>query len=97
MEEYLGDIVAGLSEKPEHVIIHHLPVREGDPYWTLQRLSICEVPYRVYGRQQLMADMQELGYVAVMEWNYPRFIEIPFKRDETSIKGYLGFYFRLKS
>jgi putative methyltransferase (TIGR04325 family) len=97
MEKSLCDILRGLRQKPEHVVVHHLPVHKKKAYWTLQALSLCEVPYRVYGYQQLVSEMEQLNYVLVKEWRYPRYIEIPFKRRKTAIEGYLGFYFKLGS
>lgn len=95
MEDSLADILQGLKQMPKHLLVHHLPVHKTKSFWTLQKLSLCEVPYRVYGYQDLMADIQRLGYSLISEWRYPRTIEIPFRRSETSIEGYLGFYFRL--
>lgn len=95
MEASLGEILGDLSQQPEHVLVHHLPVHKTKSFWTLQKLSLCEVPYRIYGHQALMSDMQQLGYSLVSKWHYPRAIEIPFQRNETAIEGYLGFYFKL--
>jgi putative methyltransferase (TIGR04325 family) len=97
MEDSLSKTLQDLKQKPKHVLVHHLPVHKTKSFWTLQKLFLCEVPYRVYEHQTLIADMQRLAYNLVSEWQYPRTIEIPFWRNQTSIEGYLGFYFKLDS
>lgn len=84
--------LAGRAKLPPQVLVHNLPCHSDKTFWTLQRLELCEVPYRVYSKAELLARMSELGYRLRAEWRTPRDIEIPFHRD-IQIEGYLGFAF----
>jgi putative methyltransferase (TIGR04325 family) len=92
MEAPLWTILPTLAKLPPHVLVHNLPVHKTRSYWTLQQLSLCEVPYRIYSHTELVEQMANLGYRQVDTWNSPRAIEIPFHR-EIEVEGYLGFYF----
>lgn len=97
--QYMGmtisEILETLTDLPKHVLIHNLPTHEQRAFWTLQNLNLCEVPYRVYSKRDLIRSMKDLGYHRVAEWCKPREIEIPFHR-MLKIEGYLGFYFLKK-
>jgi putative methyltransferase (TIGR04325 family) len=95
MDEPLPKILAGLAELPVHVLIHNLPAHANRQFWTLQNLGICEVPYHIFSKPELINSMGELGYDPIAQWVNPREIEIPFHREQI-IEGYLGFYFRKK-
>ncbi len=96
LEQELWLILDGLTDKPRHVLVHHLPVHNETDYWTLQKLALCEVPYHVYSRRSLLEEMNQRGYALDTEWHYPRYIEIPFHRRATAIRGYQGYCFTLQ-
>lgn len=92
MREHLCEVLGRLDSLPEHVLVHNLPTHSERSFWTLQDLGLCEVPYRVYARTELLEAMQGCGYELKAQWSKPRTIEIPFHRGLT-IEGYLGYYF----
>lgn len=91
----LPDLLSCLVELPPYVLVHNLPCHREQPFWTLQNLNICEVPYFIHSAKQLKEEMEGLGYEMIAQWCTERTIEIPFHPDK-AIEGYLGFYFRLK-
>ncbi|MDX1694791.1 MAG: methyltransferase, TIGR04325 family [Ketobacteraceae bacterium] len=95
MESPIWGLLDSLNGKPRHLIVHNLPAHRNRSFWTLQNLSVCEVPYRIYSHEQLLQELVKRGYELVKEWGHARDIEIPFHRQQSAIEGYLGFYFRL--
>ncbi len=93
IEKALWVILSELQTMPEHVLVNNLPTHKNRSFWTLQNLSVCEVPYRIYALDELKTEMKRIGYKLIHSWSYPRYIEIPFHRDLV-IEGYLGFYFQ---
>lgn len=95
MNESLSKMLSGLSKQPVHVLVHNLPVHANKDFWTLQNLGICEVPYHIFSKPELINSMSKLDYDQIAQWVNPRELEIPFHRGKP-IEGYLGFYFRKK-
>lgn len=91
MEPDLVEMLESLKALPEHVIVHKLPATENESYWTLQNLQVCEVPYRVYARCEVLAGLRKLGYEVKAEWYYERDLEVPFHLD-AKVDRYIGFY-----
>lgn len=90
----LRELLQDLQVMPRHVIVHNLPCHSHKSFWTIQNLGVCEVPYHIYSKQELLNDMSDLGFETVGYWKKDRIVEIPFYSD-ISIEGYLGYYFRL--
>jgi putative methyltransferase (TIGR04325 family) len=89
----LANVVASLQQRPLHVLVHMLPTHNNRSFWTLQNLGVCELPYRVCSKPELLSSMSHLGYELVDTWDNPRSVDIPWHLD-LSIDGYLGYYFR---
>lgn len=95
MPSHLSQLLKDLKSLPNNVLVHNLPCHENREYWTLQNLRGLELPYRIYSRDNLLKNMEELGYSLVADWCQDREIVIPF-HSELHILGYAGFYFRLE-
>lgn len=95
IESTLPQLVASLKQKPEHVIVHQLPVHDSQSFWTLQDLQRCEVPYQIYSHEQLVATMSEQGYAMVDTWYKDRTIRIP-RHSAHTVNRYAGYYFKLQ-
>lgn len=91
MPDDFSTILTSLKKLPRHVLVHRLPVLEGNSCWTLQNLVLCEVPYRLYGEQALFNGLRRLGYKIVAGWEHPRLVNIPF-HSKHQVKKYIGFY-----
>jgi putative methyltransferase (TIGR04325 family) len=96
VETRVAELIGKLPNKPLHVILHHSPLTEDIEYWTLQRLKLCELPYKIASHTQLLGDMDALDYDLIAHWKDKRQLEIPFHRD-VQLEGYSGYYFRLKT
>lgn len=94
MEASLVQVLHKLQTLPQHVIVHNLPSHRDRSYWTLQNLEVCEVPYRIYSSEELVREMEKLGYGLEANWKYDRRVDIPYHL-ELQVEGYLGYYFRL--
>ncbi len=92
MEQDLKKLLEGLTSLPKHVVINYTPIHANKTGWTLQNLGVCEVPYRIFSRQALYADMEALGYKLVTDWESSRDLEIPF-HNELNLQGYSGCLF----
>ena len=80
MEESLFEILQACKQRPEHVLVHNLPVHREKQFFTLQNLDICEVPYRIYSKPDILQTMEDLGYNLNAQWANSRYAEIPFHR-----------------
>jgi putative methyltransferase (TIGR04325 family) len=95
MDETLFEIVENFTIKPDHILVHDLPVHVDKSFCTLQDLGLCEVPYRVYSQAEIFHEMDELGYDLIAKWHKSRSVDIPF-HGFVSIEGYFGFFFKKK-
>lgn len=95
IESDLPHLLSTLKRKPNHVLVHQLPIHETHDYWTLQDLQQCEVPYRVYCAASLIAGMTEMGYTLRDQWYKDRRVCIPH-HPELQVDKYAGFYFSLE-
>lgn len=93
MDVKVWDILREIKDRPQHVLLHNLPVHAHRSFYTVQVMPMCQVPYGVYSGQELLQSMKDLGYELVAQWKNQRTVEIPFHR-QIEIEGYLGFYFK---
>ncbi|TFW09856.1 methyltransferase, TIGR04325 family [Oxalobacteraceae bacterium OM1] len=81
---------------PRHVLLNLLPVHMHETYWTLQSIGSAFCPYRIFGRDELIASYEALGYRLVDWWeNAEKNCIIPF-HPEHSLDRYFGFLFSLE-
>jgi putative methyltransferase (TIGR04325 family) len=96
VEPDLPDLIAGLSERPRHVLINRVPLSENAGFFTVQHLGHSYCPYKIGGRQALWQGMEALGYEAVDTWRcYESSCHVMFQPSR-SLDYYCGAYFRLR-
>lgn len=91
----LVDIISVFRTRPKHVIINTTPVHDGNTFITLQNIGSAYCPYRVFGRDELVLSLEQLGYALVDSWRKERLFRIPSHPDR-SFDHYTGFYFRAR-
>ncbi len=96
MQQDMKELLEELTSPPTHVLINYTPIHADQTGWTLQNLGVCEVPYRIFSKQALYADMQTLGYTLVTDWESQRVLEIPF-HSELNLRAYSGCLFSRSS
>lgn len=92
MNTNIAETVTQLQRLPQHVLVHNLPAHPTEDFWTLQYLEVCEVPYHISSFDNIINDMEKVGYRLVDRWKNPRRIEIPYHL-EKAVEHYHGFYF----
>jgi putative methyltransferase (TIGR04325 family) len=95
VEPSLGDLLGQLTTLPRHLIIHHVPLYDGEEYFTWQNLLESYVPYKIQNRDRFIASLTDLGYELIDSWEVDRTCRIPF-HPERFVRAYHGFYLRLK-
>lgn len=81
--QYLPTDLAGLTEslrRPRTIILNKVPQAAGDGgFYTVENLGRARVPYRVFARGELEAQLAQLGYREHARWDLPdRAFSIPF-------------------
>jgi len=67
--------------KPQTILLNKIPVTSGKACVTLDNLGHARVPYRIYARDELEAQMRDMGYRELARWNIPEMdFSIPFTR-----------------
>lgn len=90
----LPELLARLRRPPAGVLFNLTPMHPLESYFTLQNLGIAVCPYRISGIPQMLAEMEQLGYVVRDRWDLPeRHLRIPFE-PQCAIDRYYGFYFQ---
>ena len=93
VDDDLSEILAKLTELPEHVIVNRVPMYDGRPYWTVQSSLHSFIPYKVMNTADFISRMARLGYEAVDQWDLPRTMHIPLHYD-LFVPHFRGVYFR---
>jgi putative methyltransferase (TIGR04325 family) len=96
IEPSLADLIDSLTVKPKHILIHRIPVYDGETYVTLQNILTSVCPYKIQNRDALITSLKALGYQLINSWKDNRTCSIPF-HPELFVDGYYGFYFRMES
>jgi putative methyltransferase (TIGR04325 family) len=90
----LHDYVAGLAQRPRHVIINRTPLVEPPTAACIQYVSGVMVACRLLNRRELIDGMVRLGYRLIDSWRVAEFaIKLPFD-PEYWVREYGGLYFR---
>ena len=94
VEQPLSEILRGLDEKPNHLLINKTPMREGEHFVTLHALGSAFCPYHVFNRTDFVNSICEIGYELVDSWgNAEVSCHIPLYPDH-SVPAYSGLYFK---
>jgi putative methyltransferase (TIGR04325 family) len=92
IDDPLGKLRA-LSRLPAHLLLSKVPALEAPSAWSVHNMGTALCPYRLFNRDELVAEIEGLGYALVDEWRIPDVTcEIPFHPDY-AIDAYSGFYF----
>ena len=95
VETPLAERLTALTALPRHLLINKLPLREGEPFVTLQNVQFSFCPYAVSNRSAINEPLKSLGYELMDAWETPdMFCELPLDPD-FSISAYTGLYLRL--
>jgi len=91
------DELRGLRALPRDVIVAKLPVYDRADAVTLHNMGTAFCPYRLFNRDDFLAEFARLGYRLVDAWITPGHgCRIPLA-PEHSIQAYSGFYFTQRS
>jgi putative methyltransferase (TIGR04325 family) len=90
----LGQLLAGLANKPLHVLVNLLPLHASETYFTVQNIGTAFCPYRIESREAFVAGVTAAGYRLCDSWeNLDKRCSIPFVEAHYSLDRYYGFYF----
>ncbi len=85
LEDPLGEqtpgagVIEAFAERPRHVLINKVPLRDGSDIWTLQNLGPTATPYRVFSQDDLLCYFESRGYRLKDSWVVAEIgVEIPF-------------------
>ena len=59
------ELIGKLQEKPRHILINKLAVRDGETVVTLENFGKALVPYQVRARKPFFDDIEKMGYRVV--------------------------------
>jgi putative methyltransferase (TIGR04325 family) len=92
----LSQMVAGLPEKPSHILINRTPLIDGPTKATVQDGGMVRVACVLYNRTELIAGFEAIGYELIDSWHVPELSLRIVGKPEFSAASYSGLYFRLK-
>jgi putative methyltransferase (TIGR04325 family) len=92
----LSQMVAGLPEKPAHILINRTPLIDGPTKATVQDDRTHRVGCVLYNRAEFVTAFEAIGYEVVDSWKaWEQSLKLVGK-PEYSALPYSGFFFRLK-
>jgi putative methyltransferase (TIGR04325 family) len=92
----LSQMVAGLPEKPAHILINRTPLIDGPTKATVQDGGTVRVACVLYNRTELIAGFEAIGYEMLDQWQAAELSLFIVGKPEFSAASYSGLYFRLK-
>jgi putative methyltransferase (TIGR04325 family) len=93
IEPDLSEILSQLSNLPQHLLIHRIPLYAGPRYYTMQNTPHSYSVNKVLNESEFVKAIEALGYERVDDWRMQRSLHIPF-HPERFVPHYRGFYFR---
>lgn len=91
-----SELLGKLPQKPKHLIINKLAVRDGETVVTLENFGKALVPYQIRSRQPFFAELAALGYRTVDEWNIQALNHTITTHPELGPSQSIGCYMRLE-
>jgi len=88
-------MIAALRIRPRHILINTTPIYDGPSFVTIQNIGSVYCPYRVFNRDEMVQELDAVGYTLVDSWRKERKFRIP-RHPEKSFDHYSGLYFRLR-
>jgi putative methyltransferase (TIGR04325 family) len=95
VETSLSQLLTPLKQRPQHLIINHVPFYDGETFVTLQNIGYGFAPYKIQNREAFLTSLYDLGYELIDEWKISRTCYIPF-HPKRKVNAYYGFYLRSK-
>ncbi len=92
----LPQMVAGLPQKPSHILINRTPLIDGPTKATVQDGGICRVACVLYNRAEFVTAFGAIGYEVADSWKAWELSLKIIGQPEYSALSYSGFFFRLK-
>lgn len=89
----LRSALAACKKAPKYVLLNKLPVRDGSSFVTVQDVWAFKSPYTVFGRSELIGQLQSLGYTLKASWTNPGHHCLLLGDADHSVPEYSGFYF----
>lgn len=77
----LSGVVSQLPERPRHIILNKVAVRDGPAVFTLEQIGRNRVPYHIRDARAFDAQISDAGYAIRDRWDIPEISHrIPFHR-----------------
>jgi putative methyltransferase (TIGR04325 family) len=92
----LSQMVAGLPEKPSHILINRTPLIDGPTKATVTDAGTYRVGCVLYNRTEFVKAFEAIGYEVVDSWKARERSLRLVGNPESSALQYSGFFFRLK-
>jgi len=86
------EILRAQKALPPYILFNKLPVYAQPSAVTLQNMGTALIPNHLFNETELVANLNDLGYRMVDEWNTDLACHIPFF-PEHSIAAYKGYFF----
>ena len=90
-----SQFVARLQQKPKHLVLNKVALREGPTIVTLENIGAAKVPYQVRNREGFMIELAALGYEVVDEWTNTALSHRIVTRPDLGESSNTGFYLRM--
>ncbi len=96
LEYNISELLAGLKQKPPHLLINLLPLHPKKEFVTIQNIGTAFFPYRIFQQDAFIGSLTMVGYTLIDQWeNAEKKCILPF-HPTFSVQPYQGLYFRIK-
>ncbi len=68
LDQSLSTFLMQLKQRPKHILLNKVPLRDGKDLFTVERIGTARVPYHIRSRQTWEAELANLGYEIVDRW-----------------------------
>lgn len=89
------ELIGKLQEKPQHILINKLAVRDGETVVTLENFGKALVPYQIRARKPFFDDIEKMGYRVVDQWTIPSLSHVITTHPELGRSESVGCYLTL--
>lgn len=92
----LKEMISELDSQPQYIIVNRTPLRDGPPIATVQDAEVFRMACIVYNRDDLVRDMEAIGYEVVDSWQEPKMSLFIPGYPEYAVPYYSGMLLRRK-
>lgn len=68
LDRPLSELVAALPDRPRHILLNKVALRDGPAVFTIERIGFGRVPYQIRSRDAFAAEIDALGYDIRDSW-----------------------------